>query len=988
MRAIVRRRSSTAALVLLALVATLACRPDAAHAQERVLITGDRLSGFVLPTEPQRGDIILDALRVNTWTVDDTKRLVLDGDVRVRIADMLLTADRAVVWLNRIPSADGVINQIAVYFDSLSEPTNEAGVGVKGRRVLVTASARGGVRLNAGLVRERVARGGFVGEGEERLAAHLRRIAAGLESLQRFPRVVKPERRPEPVPTPGGSPQLEEVDLPETVELPLAGPDLPIVTPQGLVRFSFGGAEYRPGEDEDVVIADGGVIVDYQSQVSGAYSQITMSAERAVVFVDPGSVDGTQSQSVSAARIRGVYLEGAVIVTTNRDEYTVRAPRVFYDYRNDRAIMPDAVLRTYDDRLNKPIYARAKRFRQVAANQWEGEGVRVSASEFRTPHLAIGAKRVTVTQLPEDDGPGVRTRVDSDSNTLRIGDLPILYWPNFEGDIEAIPLRSVSAGYSDSEGVGVETRWNLPALIGLAQPQGADLELAVDGYSERGVGVGVTGRYRGQNGQGVAELYGLYDTGDDRTSSGQDVERDDGFRGVALWEHRMKLAPRWDLQAQFSYISDETFITTWREDDFEDRREYETSLYLKYQKRNTAFTFLAKGELNDFVSNEYLLASRTYQVERLPEIGYYRFGDSLFDDTMTYSSESRLGLVRLDLTKATPRELGVRPNAFGPGVNADDRLDEVLIGRGYPTQIVQRFDTRHEVSRPFQYGWARITPFGVARLTAYDEDFEDFSEDADSTRVWGALGVTASTEISRINDGAQSRVFNIDRLRHIIEPRLSIWWADTTVDDDDLPVYDEEVESIASGAAVEAGMRHTWQTMRGGAGRQRSVDFLIWDAAVVMNSGDAGAESDNPQYFGYRPEYSLVGDHFRNQLRWALSDFAALTSDVTLDLDDGEMARGSIGMRFDHSPAMWTLIEYRDLDVTGDQLLVLGANYQLTPKYSVTFRPQWDFNNDEFREILFQVTREFPDIRVRGGVRFDQIRDETSFFASLAQTTF
>ena len=42
----------------------------------------------------------------------------------------------------------------------------------------------------------------------------------------------------------------------------------------------------------------------------------------------------------------------------------------------------------------------ADELRQVAEQQWEGQNVRVSTSEFYTGHLSLGARRMTITRRP------------------------------------------------------------------------------------------------------------------------------------------------------------------------------------------------------------------------------------------------------------------------------------------------------------------------------------------------------------------------------------------------------------------------------------------------------------------------------------------------------------------------------------------------------------------------------------------------------------
>ena len=83
-----------------------------------------------------------------------------------------------------------MVNQLAVYFDRVSNATQEAGVGVGGNRLLVTASARGDIRLSVALLEQRRPRlSSFIRQGELRLADHLKRLLALPPPLERQPQV-------------------------------------------------------------------------------------------------------------------------------------------------------------------------------------------------------------------------------------------------------------------------------------------------------------------------------------------------------------------------------------------------------------------------------------------------------------------------------------------------------------------------------------------------------------------------------------------------------------------------------------------------------------------------------------------------------------------------------------------------------------------------------------------------------------------------------
>ncbi|MHC5026497.1 MAG: LPS-assembly protein LptD, partial [Planctomycetota bacterium] len=597
--------------------------PAVGQTVRRVSITGDRLSGFVLPIEPLEGNVTISAMRAWTWDVDDTKRLLLESDVEIRVGDHRFIANEAVVWMNRLPSAEGLINQFAFFFDKVSDPTGPAGVGMEGEQLLVTASSRGSVSLRVSALEQEAPRlSSVLRRGELRLAEHLKRLVADPPGLARHPqgdRAVEIEAfRPEV----GGSVNESDLVLPAEIELPAVDDTLPpLITPRSVIGFTAGQVDLIPGEAENVILLRGGMVVQYGTDDRNEeFSALTLSAQRGVIFTRPGSVQELAGSSLESEDIYGVYLEGNVLIAADDGDYAARAPYVYYDFRTGQAAMFNAVLRTYARDTSIPVYARARELRQVAANQWVGKHMRVSTSEFFTPHIALGAETATITRRPAKADPLRReTYVVSENNTIRASDTPFLWWPTFAGTVRDIPLPQISIGGRENDGVQLETRWDLFQLLGIAKPAGTDTKLLVDAFTERGAAVGLDFKFDVAEGYGVVDLYFMYDEGTDKTSTGIEVEPDGTERGVALADHRLDLGQDWDIQTQIAWISDPTFITSRRENDFYTRREYETSLLLRNQVEGGSFTFLTQYSPNDFTSNTWLLASKAYSVDRVSE---------------------------------------------------------------------------------------------------------------------------------------------------------------------------------------------------------------------------------------------------------------------------------------------------------------------------------------------------------------------------------
>ncbi|HEX2836682.1 MAG TPA: LPS assembly protein LptD [Phycisphaerales bacterium] len=96
------------------------------------------------------GDVTFRAARVYDWTTDGTRRLVLEGDVAVRIAAYSFRAQRAAVWVREIgvsPDNRPVV-QVFAYFDELGEASEASGLTTFNARSL---PVRAVVELSSGL---------------------------------------------------------------------------------------------------------------------------------------------------------------------------------------------------------------------------------------------------------------------------------------------------------------------------------------------------------------------------------------------------------------------------------------------------------------------------------------------------------------------------------------------------------------------------------------------------------------------------------------------------------------------------------------------------------------------------------------------------------------------------------------------------------------------------------------------------------------------
>ncbi|MBL0926983.1 MAG: hypothetical protein IBJ11_04930 [Phycisphaerales bacterium] len=787
-----------------------------------------------------------------------------------------------------------------------------------------------------------------------------------------------PPTSPRPIPpAPEPQPTLTELTRDTRGAIPPAE-RRPVVEPtQGTVFVSAPEVQAVAGDEPGTtaVVATGGVAVQAQRADGGRGMQI--SAQRAVVFLRGGTEAGAAVYRTE--NVEGVYLEGSVVASDGR--YTLRGPRMYYDVRTDRAVVLDAVFWTYDEARGMPLYVRAEAIRQRSRTEWAAEKVTLANTSFAEPHFSIGAGSVTITRTdPPEAEAAPKTLVDARGVSFRAGSLPLFAVPRLSGELRPSVLRKIAVDSQGGDPV-LRTVWDVYTLLGVDAPPDSRFDALVDGYFRRGVGLGTDLRWKDPRIAGSLFGYWIYDTGTDRLPSGADIDRSGEHRGIIAADNIWRLNDRWTLFAEGSYISDPAFLPAFFPDLAQTRREFVSSLYARRVADNEIFSMEARGTFNDFVANEWLLQSRGYAAQKLPEVKYARIGENLFN-LLSYTGEASYSRVDLRFSDARLREYGLDTvarsrEAFGllPG----DSLADQLRTAGVPDSAVNRFDTRHEIEMPLSAGPLNVVPFGVGRLTAWDSTFRDFNrEDQDHYRFWGAAGVRTYTSIVRVDDGVRSEFLDLYRLRHIIEPSVTVWQAGSTINQSKLPVLDDSVERLPGGFTTRAGLRNTWQTQRGGEGRWRSVDWLVLNTDYVWSNGVTPVSSPFGRFIEARPEGSNLGRFFDGDGKLQLTDGLALTGSVLYDERERRFARTTTGFLIDHGGGFSTFVDYRELNPVSARFIDFGARYELTRKYAVSGFGAYDLSRNTFQFVGGRVTRLFPQWAVEVSVSADTIRDTVS----------
>jgi hypothetical protein len=694
---------------------------------------------------------------------------------------------------------------------------------------------------------------------------------------------------------------------------------------------------------------------------------LELRSQSGVVFSTPGK-QGSVGQLAGAAgageTIRGVYLEGDVVIS--RGERFFRGPKAYYDFITNRSILTNAVFRTVQKQRNIPIYIRAEEARTLSDREMWFKNPRVSSSDFFTPTYHIGASRAyvkDVTIYENKIDPKTKRRIRGDKlseqsflatmehSTFNVRSLPVMYWPWTRKTVTDgnSALRTIQVGSDSDLGTGVNTKWHLFRLLGLVSPEGFDGRANLGVY-DKGILGGADIEYLREsfsgyvNAHGVTNQEGKDDFGDAR----KDVLASQN-RSRLTWRHKQFLSHDWQIQGEFSFISDRTYLEKFFPNEFHSGKDQETLVYAKKQRDNWVFDVLLQARVNSFYT----------RTESLPDVGFFVIGQQLCDMPLVWFSEQHAGIKRW------------RP---------DSGIADVTQG----STSLGRFDTRQEVNLPVHLGPVNLLPYAVGRLTHWTSAR---APDGDRTRPYGQVGVRASTRIWRVYEKVRSRLWNLHGLRHVLTPEATVFLADAHgVDPTKLWPLDDRVEpNISSLSGFVVGLTQRLQTRRGRPGRRRIVDWMRFTVEAGAFSNSENSMPADGRVFGYMPEYSLGRNFVNAAYEWNIAEGTSFRAKGNYDVDRGRLGHLGMDLSVQRDPRFKYYVGLFAVPALDSSVGTVGFTYQIDRKYSLSVFEQYDFDFDGRKAVstTIRVTRKFPRWYAGFAFIFDQTRDDVGLYLTL-----
>lgn len=752
----------------------------------------------------------------------------------------------------------------------------------------------------------------------------------------------------------------------------------------------------------------------------GPVGTVDITTDRAVIWTAGGDTGMGGQTFQSQDTPLEIYMEGNI--EFRQGDRVVYAERMFYDVRRQVGVILDAELltplpKTENFEYQGLVRLRAAAIRQLDAANFAATDALITTSRLEEPSYAFGADEITFQDLQTqafDPNTGAistdhRQLAQSQGNFVYLSGVPVLYWPTIATDLRkpSFFIDNVRFGNDNVFGFQAMVDFDAYQLFGIRNaPAGTDWGLSLDYLSDRGIGHGTDFEYTrtdicGFQGpaRGIFDYWGIKDDGLDNLGRGRrDIVPEADYRYRLFGEHRQRLDSGWDFTGEVGWISDRTFVEQYFEQEWDQRRDPRTGLRAKRLIDNREFAVEANGQVNSFFT----------ETEFLPRLDHYWLGQSLCGDTLTWFEHSQAAYAKINYA-TTPSN---------PTLAA--QVADGLPWEGPPGTSLEgeRLATRQELDLPFMLGGVKVVPYALGELAQWGEAL-----DGDRLqRGYIQSGVRASVPFWAVFPNVQDPLFNLNGLSHKVVFEAEASYADSNQNFNELPLYDPindvniiemnrrtftgllppEIKdpkfqapfyAFRSGLqgwvtspsteiaddlmALRMGMRHRWQTKRGGPGRQHIVDWLTIDSNLTY--------FPDPDRDNFGQEFGL----FDYDVRWHLGDRFTILSDGFADFFGDGLRTVSGGVLMNRPTKINTYIGMRSITGPIESNALLGSlNYRMGEKWITSAAASYDFSDSGTIGQSLSITRIGESLFLTSGVNYDSSKDNFGFLFAIEPRFF
>jgi lipopolysaccharide assembly outer membrane protein LptD (OstA) len=552
-----------------------------------------------------------------------------------------------------------------------------------------------------------------------------------------------------------------------------------------------------------------------------------------------------------------------------------------------------------------PIFAEGQRLGGDISNKtYVASDALISSEDIAEPLIKIRAQSIKII-------PGLK--IEARRATVYIGNVPVFYFPYYSRNLtEHASHFTFLPGYRSAFGpflLTTYTWWLSEELEGAFH---------VDYREKRGPGVGPDFDYQlGRWGKGLLRYYYTHDGDTAADELGVPIPEN---RQRVFFSYEANPATNLYAKALVRYESDFAVVRDFFEGEY--RRDPQPDSFFELNKfwQNFSVDAYVQPRVNSFLET----------VERLPDIRLTGYRQQIGATPLYYESESSAGFFK----RVFAEDAGTNGPPAGPFYEAG------------------RADTYHQVLLPQTFfGWLNFTPRAGGRFTYYSEASGPGGTNDEQFRGVFNTGAEFSFKASRLWPDIQSKVFEVDGLRHIIEPSANyVFVPKPSVTPDQLPQFDYElpslrllpiefpaynaIDSIDSQNVIRWGLHNKIQTKREG----QVVNLLDWNVYADWRLKPSSAQTTFSD---------LYSDLYVRPRSWL-----TLESLIRYDLASGtlRMAYETLTIK-PNSVWSWSLGQYYLQDDLAPSPLALGpGNNVLSSTMFYRLNENWGFRMAHYFE--------------------------------------
>jgi LPS-assembly protein len=347
----------------------------------------------------------------------------------------------------------------------------------------------------------------------------------------------------------------------------------------------------------------------------------------------------------------------------------------------------------------------------------------ITTDDVSEPAFKVRAKHLKI--IPGD-------KLEAHHATLYVGGVPVFYFPYYSRNIGPHANNfNFIPGYRSSWGPFLLGNYHFymgDALEGTAH---------VDYRGRRGPGLGPDLNYHlGRWGDGTLKYYYMYDQDPGTDGGDPNINKN---RQRVYFGYQSNPATNLSVKALVQYQTDTNIVREFFEGDY--RADVQPATYLEVNRfwQNFSVDTYVQPQVNNFLDT----------IERLPEVQLNGQRQQLWETPVYYESVTSAGYYR---------------HAYGKTNGVYDGLD----------YEAPRMDTYQKLLLPYTFfDWLNVTPRVGGRYTYYGATTGPGATTDDVSRWVFDTGAEVSTKASRLWPEAQNDFFQVDGLRHIVEPSVN-----------------------------------------------------------------------------------------------------------------------------------------------------------------------------------------------------------------------